>query len=142
MVILVAPWELGHDTPLREARMWEAVGKSYSVDGVRFAPVTGIVPSYGGLVWDRLSEYARLEDALYEDLPRVIIDEQGEEMLVDFAHPPSCYYIFGKSGQSSLYLKRPQDCSVRFGVRAEVSSLWGHQAAAIVLHDRYSKSWP
>ena len=98
-----------------ERRMWKQLIRAYQFD------------------FDMLSPDAFFP---HQDLPVVVVDEEGVEELEDFQHPIYATYVFGRTGQSLMCL--PHEASVRITYPGH-HSLFGMQAAAIVLSDWYHK---
>ena len=138
MIVLAGLWELGWNTPIKEADLWEMVARDFGVT-IAMCPVSGV-----RLWWEGgLLEYADLPAALTAlGLPGVFVDEHGTVPLRDFVHPESCVYVFGKTSTSALYAMREGDVSVSVETPGQLGMMWAHQAAAIVLYDRQVKSWP
>jgi tRNA(Leu) C34 or U34 (ribose-2'-O)-methylase TrmL len=134
---IAAFWELGWNTPIKEADLWMYPLRDFEVDQHYMVPVSGIYNT-------RISERDSIEKVLEEnqDLTVVFCDENGDQKLTDFKHPENTLYIFGKTNYSPfLSLKREQDFSLRVETIKNRGLLWGHQAASIILYDRMVKQW-
>lgn len=98
-------------------------------------PITGIQSS-------KVQERASLEEILEEnkDFTVVFCDERAETSLADFKHPPKALYVFGRANFSPLLsFKRKGDLAVKIDTVENKGMLWPHQAAAIILYDRFLK---
>lgn len=136
-VRVAATWELGWNTPIKEVDLWEYVLREFSVEPFYVYPVSGIEHHY-------VRERRSIEDILSEcqDATVVHVDERGETTLPEFEHPADALYVFGKVSLSVMTAhSRPGDLSVRIPTVCNLSTLWPHQAAGIVLYDRMAKSW-
>lgn len=138
MIVIAAPWELGWSAPWLEWDLWAYLLRCYRVDRWIMTPITGVRKS-GEL--PSLEERADLDTVLAENaLPVVWVDEGGATDLREFEHPADAIYIFGKTSfRPMLGLGTPEHRSVRIATPDSGALLWGHQAAALVLHDRTVK---
>ncbi len=137
MVAIVGVWELGWNTPIKEVELWEYPLRDYGVDQFYMSPVSGIRTSYVQEVPDMQAKLQELRDAGHQI---VFVDERGVEDLSTFAHPEQAAYVFGKASFSPMVAyKQPGDRSVIIRTKHNLATLWPHQAATLVLHDRYSK---
>lgn len=128
-------WELGWNTPIKEIELWEYPLRDFGVDTLYMVPITGIRSRF-------VQERASLEEILEEShgCRIVFVDERAERSLAKFDHPPNALYVFGKANFSPLLsYKREGDLAIRIDTIANKGLLWPHQAAAIVLHDRFLK---
>lgn len=131
-------WELGWNTPIKEADLWETMLRDFKVDKWYMEPVSGI---------DKVDvhEVASLEALVNDEraigTSIVFVDENGETPLTNFKHPENVLYVFGKASYSPMRaLKREGDLSIRIETPAQAALLWPHQAAAIVLYDKIRKN--
>ncbi len=67
----------------------------------------------------------------------VVVDQQGKQDLEGFVHPANCVYVFGRTARNDL-MEIPHGDSIVINYPGSVS-LFGFQAAAIVLADRQRK---
>lgn len=136
IVKVVGHWELGWNTPIKEIDLWEMVVRDFAADEHIMLPISGIHHR-------SVTEKKNLETVIKEnpDLTVVFCDEAGETNLKDFVHPENVLYVFGKTNYSPfLGMKRPQDLSLKVETNRPTGGLlWGHQAAAIILYDRFMK---
>jgi len=137
MIKLAGIWERGWNTPIKEIDLWEYPLREYSIDQLYMTPVSGIVSDY-------VTELNSLHEVILEnkDMTLVFVDEKATTFLEDFTHPENALYIFGKAGTSALRLLREGiDKSVCIQTPTNQGMLWPHQAASILLYDRFKKSW-
>ncbi len=134
MVTIAGYWDLGYNSPLREAERWDFMVKDFDLTNWHMIPVSGIKTSV------KLIEKATLEDifALYPGVQAVFMDESAGTTLENFVHPTDVIYVFGKSAYSPLGLMREGDVAIKINTPS-VGGLWGDQAAVIVLYDRMLK---
>ena len=137
MTIKVASfWERGWDTPWQEFNWWKHPMCEFDIDQLYMSPVTGIDRNY-------VTEFSDLNTLLTEnaDLVHVYVDEQSPVALPDFVHPENALYIVGKTSHSPYItnFRTGTDLSVKIPSYCDTGGFWGHQAASIVLYDRYVK---
>lgn len=136
MVIVAGFWELGWNTPIKEYDLWHFPMLDFGVQEIAMIPVSGIAKS-------NIKEFKELDSLLeyYNECTPVICSEEGEIDLTDFEHPTNALYIFGNTNYSPFnrFANEKNVKSVRFSTPTGKSTIWGHQAASIVLYDRYLK---
>ncbi len=137
---LAGSWELGWNTPIKEADQWEFMAKEYGVHSIIMEPVSGILRSM-------FEETHSLLESINEHraLGYVIVfcDESCPHSLSSFTHPSGedVLYVFGKSHFSPYkagYHQEGDPC-VRIVTPNNDGGFWPHQAASIILHDRFVK---
>ena len=128
-------WEVGYDAPLSESVRWEMLLLEFGVDRLHMIPVSGIAAPWGNRPW--LTEYQNHDELLAANTDKtlVFVDERAETPLQDFQHPENALYIFGRTSWSALENLIQDYLSVRIDT-INPGCMWGHQACAIVLHDR------
>jgi hypothetical protein len=134
-VKIAGQWERSWRAPLEEFSDWLHPLKEFNVNEFYMCPVTGIDKS-------RVIEHRNLDDVFAEnpDLQRVYIDESATIELPDFEHPVDCIYVLGRTGYSPyITQKREGDLAVKIPSAANSGGFWGHQAAMLVLYDRFLK---
>jgi hypothetical protein len=131
MVVVAGVWESGWNTPIKELDLWHYPLKDFGVDELAMTPVSGIFSN-------KVREFHSVEDIIqYYGIPIVICDEKGETSLEDFDHPESALYLFNRTSGGQLPGKH--DYSLRVETKLNKGMLWGHQAASIILYDRFKK---
>lgn len=141
MVKVAGIWELGWNTPLAEAWLWQFVLRDFEIHDWFMTPVSGITVSEPGL---KLIEYPSLVSILEDHTEqRVFVDEKGETPLPEFEHPEDAIYVFGNAGQAPKNQGhvRDGDVSVRIPTVQNAGVLWPHQCLLTVMYDRLVKSW-
>lgn len=138
MIRIAGLWELGWNTPIKEADLWQYVLAEFGVERWFMAPISGIAgPSL-------LSEVADLQqmidDHREEGVPIVFVDEKGATPMREFKHPADVLYVFGKSSLSPLVGYGRGDASVKIETIRNSGGMWAHQAASVLLYDRMLKS--
>lgn len=122
-----------------EHDQWLYPLQEFGVDGWYMSPVSGIAKS------PKLTEVADLQEAIdaNPDLTVVWVEEFGETPLRDFKHPENALYITGRTSLSPIKsgMSKQEHKSVRIETVVNGGGLWGHQAIAMVLYDRMTKSW-
>lgn len=123
-------WELGWSSPITEIEHWGMAMRSFNVDRISMAPVSGIQCKF-------LDEYQNIEELLEakKDMTFVFVDENAEVELKDFNHPENALYIFGKANYTPFPTHGGGHLSVRIDCPLK-GMLWPHQAMAVVLYDR------
>jgi hypothetical protein len=140
MIKMAGIWDLGWNTPLKEAELWEYPLKDYGVDKLIMSPVSGI-----GITNNFIHECNDLGECVVthrnQGVTIVFVDENGTETLDDFVHPENVLYVFGRASLSALTAYgTPADRSVKISTPSNLAFLWPHQAAVLVLDDRWKKS--
>ena len=133
MIKVVGCWELGWSTPIMEFDLWTYPLRDFSVDEHIMTPVSGIDSN--------VTEVKSIQEAI-DDNPGLIpvyVDEDGDTPLTEFEHPENALYIFGKANYSPFATVGKKGVSVRIETK-EHGLLWPHQAACIVLYDRFLKN--
>lgn len=129
-------WDLAWNTPIKEIELWEYPLKDFGVEAFYMTPITGISKK-------EVEERESLEEILDENKDYTVIfcDERAKTLLSDFKHPKKALYVFGKANFSPfLSMKRKGDLSLKIETGHERGGLlWGHQAASIILYDRFIK---
>lgn len=133
-VKVMGHWERGWDTPWQEYNWWIHPLREYNVNDFYMTPITGIGK-------DPVIERATIEEILQEnaDLTHVYIDESATVELQDFVHPTNALYILGRTGYSPISKKTENDLAVKIPSNVNQGGFWAHQAAVMVLYDRYLK---
>jgi tRNA(Leu) C34 or U34 (ribose-2'-O)-methylase TrmL len=135
-VAVAGLWELGWSAPLTEADTWRFMLRDFDVDHWYMAPVSGIADP-------AVEEYPSMEAVLDEWRGKytvVFVDESAPVELAEFHHPENALYVFGKANGSPYDVNRCEvDLAVRISTPERKGLLWPHQAAAIVLYDRWRK---
>mgnify|MGYP003652254906 CR=1 FL=1 len=132
MIEVAGMWEIGWNTPIMEADLWEMTLREFGLTALSMTPISGINKPW-------IDEYEYLDDILTAkpDLTPVFVDELGEVELSDFVHPENALYVFGKTTHSPFnsMAKKYNAQSVRIA-SVNPATMWAHQALAIVLYDR------
>ena len=137
-VAVVGIWETGWNTPIKEVDLWEYPLRDYGVDQYYMAPVSGIQNNFITEVHDVGELLTQLRT---ENKTIVFVDENGTETLDTFVHPEHAVYVFGKASLSPLVAYgRPEDKSLKIMTPMNLATLWPHQAAVLILDDRWKKS--
>jgi tRNA(Leu) C34 or U34 (ribose-2'-O)-methylase TrmL len=135
MITVVGTWDLGWNTPIKEAELWGFVLRDFKVDAWYMSPVSGIVSGFD------LVEDAQMETRIVTERARnelVFIDESAEKYLSDFTIPNNVCFVLGKAGFSPYKtFYRKGDDAIRIPTPANIAGLWPHQALAIVLYHCY-----
>lgn len=128
-------WELGWNTPIKEVDLWEYPLRELGISQMYMSPISGIDNKY-------VKEMASLQEIFDENinLVRVYVDEHATVNLSDFIHPENALYVFGKNSFSPfISYGRPQDLSIKIPTVLNQGMFWSHQAASIILYDRFIK---
>lgn len=132
---VVFMWELGWNTPIKEADLWMTVDNEFEIDQVYAVPISGI---HSGIIKER----KELSDVIKENPDHTIVwcHEKGAAKLKDFTHPENALYIFGKTNYSPfLNMAKDNEISLQIETPAENGMMWSHQAGGIILYDRFMK---
>jgi len=137
MVRIVAMWEHGWNVPIIEINQWEMLLRSFKINKLFMCPVSGLLP-YRNV---GLEEHNDLYDVIKisKKFDIVFVDERGDMRLSEFKHPKNALYVFGK-GSSDIYnMKKRSHKSVRIETPSKKPLMFGSEACAIVLYDRFMK---
>jgi tRNA(Leu) C34 or U34 (ribose-2'-O)-methylase TrmL len=134
-VALLGFWDIGYSAPLTEADQWRFMAMDFDVDSWHMIPVSGIDRDV--VEWPTIEAFIDADDG---SATFVYVDEHGDSDLESFDHPEHAVYIFGQANYAPMAgHRREQDLSLRIDTPRASGLLWPHQAAAIILHDRYRK---
>ena len=134
-VKVIGAWERGWSTPIMEYDLWHFTMRDFAVDEFCMTPISGIDAQ-------QINECPDIPAfvAANPSLTPIYVDENGTTDLVNFVHPEDCLYIFGKASYSPwVAAGSPLGASVKITTPLQAGLLWPHQAAGIVLYDRYLK---
>jgi len=132
MVVVASIWESGWNTPIKEFDLWYYPLKDFGIDELAMTPVSGIRLN------NKVKEFHSVEEIVqHYGLPIIICTEKGETSLENFKHPKDALYLFNRTSGGELPVK--EDFSVRIETKLNKGMLWGHQAASIILYDRFKK---
>jgi hypothetical protein len=106
--------------------------KDFGVDEIAMTPVSGIRLN------NKVKEFNSIEDMVeYYNLPVIICARNGETSLEEFEHPKDALYLFNRTSGGELPVKKGLSLSIKTKLNAAM--LWGHQAASIIMYDRFIK---
>lgn len=142
MVAVLAHWEWRDMVPMTEAPLWNLPLRDFGIVDWRMVPVSGIRNPEPQV---ELREYHGYEAALDGcRLQRVFVEPRTEHQnpdtvwLHEFEHPQDCIYIFGSAHYNpTMFHRRPGDPVVSIKTFQDRGVLWSHQAACVVLYDRW-----
>lgn len=132
MIVVASIWEQGWNTPIKEYDLWHYPLLEFNVDEFAVTPVSGILKN-------DVKEFHSVDELVqHYGLPVILCSENGSNTLEDFVHPENALYLFNRTSGGGLeYL---QDQSLKVETNSNQGNLWGHQAASIILYDRYLKN--
>ena len=131
-------WEVGWNTPIKEAEQWEFPLRDFGIDEFVMSPVSGIQNA-------AVKEVANMETFLDEQRAAnytiVFVDESASDNLTDFQHPlDNVVYVFGRASLSPMVaFSKPGDLKVKIPTKRNQGLLWAHQAATLIAYDRFLK---
>lgn len=132
MVIVASIWEYGWNTPIKEFDLWHYPLKDFGVDEFAMTPISGIRLN------NKVKEFNSVEDIVkHYGIPVIICEETGETTLEEFKHPEDALYLFNRTSGGKLPVNA--NYSIRVETKLNKGLLWGHQAASIILYDRFKK---
>lgn len=134
MVVVAGIWEQGWNTPIKEYDLWHYVLMDFGVDEYAMSPVSGIK--------GKIKEFHNVEEIIkYYNLPVILCDESyGSIDLKDFEHPKDALYLFGRTNMGLPVMNRESYTSIKFSTPKNLGTIWAHQAAGIILYDRFLKN--
>lgn len=131
MVIVAGIWEQGWFDFKTELNLWYFPLKDFGVDEFAMTPVSGLNNN-------KVREFNSVEEMIkYYGLPVIICTEYGDSELNDFTHPKNALYFFNRTSGGNLPIN--PDYTLRIDTELNKGMLWGHQAASIILYDRFKK---
>jgi hypothetical protein len=131
MIVVAGIWEGGWNTPIKEFDLWHYPLKDFGVDEFAMSPISGIFSN-------KIKEFKNIHELIqHYGLPVIVCDENGESTLQEFVHPEDALYLFNRTSGGSIL--GVGDYSVRIETKENKGLLWGHQAASIILYDRFLK---
>lgn len=136
-VKIAGHWEKAWQSPLNEYDLWIHPLREFGIDEMHMVPISGI-----GIQKKRVKEYTDLVEILaaFPELTPVYVDEFAPVSLPDFEHPKDALYIFGKTSLSPYkYYAKEGDLSVKLDSVNNDGGFWSHQAATMILYDRFMK---
>lgn len=134
MVVVGAEWEFGWNTPIKEYDLWHFPMREFGVDEIAFSPVSGINKK-------GIREFRSIEEMIdFYNIPVVLGHENGNTNLVDFKHPEDALYLFGRTSRDLFPAYGHIYPSLRVETPVTKGMIWGHQAASIIMYDRFLKN--
>jgi len=132
MIVVASIWEEGWFDFKTEVNLWYYPLKDFGVDEFAMTPISGIQLN------NRVKEFKTIEDIIqHYNLPVILCTEFGDSTLEEFKHPKDALYLFNRTSGGDL--TSLQDYSLRIRTKNNKGMLWGHQAASIILYDRFLK---
>lgn len=83
---------------------------------------------------------ALLNSSEFSGHTHIYVDENADTELTDFSHPENAVYIFGRTSYDVIVHKKEDDLGVKIPTVTNNGGFWAHQAAAIMLYDRFLKT--
>jgi hypothetical protein len=131
MIVVAGVWEQGWFDFKTELNLWHYPMRDFGVDEIAMTPISGLNNN-------KVREFHSVEELVqHYGLPLIIGTEDGETSLQDFKHPEHCLYLFNRTSGGELPVT--PDHTLRIDTKLNKGLLWGHQAASIILHDRFKK---
>jgi len=132
VIVVASVWEYGWNTPIKEFDLWYYPLKDFDVDEFAMTPVSGI------RVNNKVQEFHSVDAMIqHYDLPVILCTEDGKDDLVDFKHPKDALYLFNRTS-GGVIINNPT-YTLKISTKLNKGMLWGHQAASIILYDRFKK---
>lgn len=135
MIKIAGIWEIGWTTPIMEMDLWRFMIAEFNVDEFIMSPISGIANNL-------VKEVVSLDQAIHDNphLNVVHVTADADVDLTDFAHPLDALYLFGTANHDTVSCMEVGHQAVRIPTLTNQGGFWPHQAAAIILYDRYLKS--
>ena len=131
MVVVASIWEQGWFDFKTELNLWHFPMKDLGVDEIARTPISGLNSN-------KVQEFHSVEELVHHyGLPVIICSGKGETTLEEFEHPKDALYLFNRTSGGLLPVKA--DYTLRIETKLNKVLLWGHQAASIILYDRFKK---
>lgn len=132
MVVVCGVWEQGWFDYQTELNLWRFPLKDLGVDEFAMTPISGLESN-------KVREFHSIEEMVNNyNLPIINCTEHGVSNLKDFQHPKDALYIFNKTSGGNLPII--PDHTLKIETKLNKGMLWGHQAASIILYDRFLKT--
>jgi hypothetical protein len=141
-------WEIGWNTPIKEAELWNFPLRDFGIKTWYMWPVTGI--RHNEKQWVNLIEKHKFEDILEinQDVPHIYLEPYNpcfKDVGIDLrelSHPEDVLYIFGSNHFNPVVgHKRAEDIMVTLPTIRNNGVLWPHQVLVALLYDRMIKGW-
>jgi|TARA_R110000824_G_scaffold106610_18_gene252156 hypothetical protein len=133
MIVVAGVWEQGWFDYKTELNLWYYPLKDFGVDEFAMTPISGVELN------NKVREFKNVEDIIqYYNLPVILCTEHGESTLEEFEHPKDALYLFNRTS-GGIIVNKP-DYSLKIETNLNKGMLWGHQAASIILYDKFIKN--
>lgn len=131
MVVVAGVWEQGWFDFKTELNLWHYPLRDLGVDEFAMTPKSGLNKR-------EVQEFHSVDEIIqHYDLPVILCTEYGETTLEEFEHPEHALYLFNRTSGGVITNKHTH--SLRIETKLNKGMLWGHQAASIILYDRFKK---
>lgn len=131
MIVVAGVWEQGWFDYKTELNLWQFPLKDFGVDEFAMTPRSGMSTN-------KVKEFDTVEEMIkHYGLPVIVCTEDGEVDIEDFIHPENAMYLFNRTSGGNL--PGTHDHTLRVKTKLNKGLLWGHQAASIILYDRFKK---
>ena len=131
MIVVGAIWEDGWFDNKNELDLWYYPLKDFGVNELAMTPMRGMNTN-------KVREFSSVRDMIrHYGLPVIVCTEDGESELNDFTHPEDALYLFNRTSGGNLPII--PDHTLKIETKLNKGMLWGHQAASIILYDRFKK---
>ena len=131
MIVVGAVWEDGWFDNKNELNLWHFPMKDFGVDELAMTPIRGMNVN-------KVREFSTINEMVeYYKLPIIVCTEDGDSELERFIHPENAIYLFNRTSGGNMSCV--PDFKLKIDTRLNKGMLWGHQAASIILHDRFKK---
>lgn len=134
MVVVGSAWEIGWNTPEKEYDLWKFPMREFGVDKLAFTPVSAINTDI-----DEFTSFPAMVE--HYNLPVVICSDIGGIDIRDYKHPKDALYLLQRTSGGDLRGMFPKADVITIATPLEKGMMWGHQAASIIMYDRYLKVW-
>lgn len=135
MIKIAGIWEQGWTTPIMEMDLWRFMLKEFAIDEFIMTPISGIADDY-------VVEALNLEQVIFNnsDFTVVHVDAAADVSLEDFVHPKNGLYLFGTANHNTAFCEEAGHMKVKIPTAVNQAGFWPHQAAVIILYDRFLKN--
>lgn len=128
MVVVGAVWEQGWFDQDTEVNLWKFPLRDLGVDEFAMTPILETKDK-------KVKQFYSVEQLVqHYSLPTIVCTEDGDIELEDFNHPENALYLFNRTSGGELPIT--PDYTLKIKTKLDKGLLWGHQAAAIILHNR------
>jgi len=133
-VTVIARWETGQMSPLKEWKMWRQVKGSFNVDRFVFVPTQKFMTGY------TFDQYDTMEEALASaDGKRVFLEPTGYNSVYDIPQGDIVLVLGNTDSDNLMHAQVNETYAIKTPAGPTMAHLYGTNAASIALAIRYGQ---